>query len=61
MHFISMSNVAKAWDRVTERCVNDAWVKLCPESTHNFKGLKIVVPAVSKETLVMARHVGFIE
>jgi hypothetical protein len=60
MHFIPISNVAKAWDKVTERCVNDAWGKPCPESAHNFKGLKNV-PVISKDILVMARHVGFIE
>jgi hypothetical protein len=54
MHFISISNVAKAWDKVRERCVNDAWGKLCPEFAH-------VVRAISKEILVMAKHVGFIE
>jgi hypothetical protein len=61
MHFISISNVAKAWDKVMERCVNDAWGKLCPESTHYFRGLKNVVSAISKEILVMTRHVGFME
>jgi hypothetical protein len=61
MHFISISNVSKAWDKVMERCVNDVWVKLWLESAHNFKGFKNVVLAISKETLVIARHVGFIE
>lgn len=41
--------------------MNVAWGELCPESAPNFKGLKNVVPAISKEVLVMARHVGFIE
>jgi len=61
MHFISFSNVVKAWNKVMERCVSDAWGKLCPKSTHNFKGLKNVIPVISKEILVIARHVGFIE
>jgi hypothetical protein len=46
---------------VIEKCVNDAWGKLWPESAHNFKGLKNVVLMISKEILVIARHVGFIE
>ena len=54
MHFMSISNVAKAWDKVTERCVNDAWDKLCPEFAH-------VVRTISKEILVMAKRVGFTE
>jgi hypothetical protein len=61
MHFISISNVSKAWDRVMEKCVNDAWGKLWSESAHNSNGFKNVVLMISKEILVIARHVGFIE
>ena len=41
--------------------MNDTWANLWPESSHHFKALENVVPVISKDILVMARHVGFIE
>jgi hypothetical protein len=57
----AIDNVAKAWEEVTESCMNGVWCKLWLECVQDCQGFKDVVPSVDCGNRNLARKAGFRE
>jgi hypothetical protein len=61
VYCISTRKVAKAWEDVTEKCINGDMNRIWPKHVHNLKGFNTVIPAANKEILGMDGHVRLSE